>query len=92
MLTKKEHAVTTQTIIHFEDQGQDILKWILDKDGYVVESLPCQSCIFRRYHVQKSKIRLGHPLQVVSRSGDLILIKYKVIQVTTIQRLLENPN
>ncbi len=32
----------TKYIIHFEDHGQDFLKWYLDERGYVLDSQPFQ--------------------------------------------------
>jgi hypothetical protein len=60
-LTKPEH-VTTLT---FPDFGQDFLRWKLDADGYVMESSPFQSSVWRGVRVTNhAKLKPGSVVRV----------------------------
>ncbi len=44
--SKAEIEIETKYIIHFQDHGQDFLKWYINKDGYVIDSQPFQRSIW----------------------------------------------
>lgn len=73
------------TEIHFEDNGQDFLFWVINEKGLVVDSQPFQASVWRGFEVDMSIMEAGKPL-VVFPSYDLdngTVLKHLVKEVKT---------
>ncbi|GAB3021603.1 hypothetical protein [Bowmanella dokdonensis] len=82
--------------IHFEDQGQDFLRWTLKpvKHGYqVLDSNPLQAWAWRDAHIlEPARIRPGCYLTVMTPvSKTQMRLRYRVIRVTTLQEAGHEP-
>ena len=72
--------------IHFEDNGQDFLSWIIDSNGTVIESNPFQTSIWAGNKViAPDKLEPGDRVHYISRwTGKAQMIRY---QITAIENL-----
>lgn len=70
------------TIIHFEDHGQDFLRWIVNPEGEVVISEPFQQWIWRGNIVNLETLCEGKTLSYTStRGGERHNIRYPVEKI-----------
>lgn len=60
-----EKSIDCTHVIHFEDNGQDFLRWYLDKEGYVIKSEPFQTRIWEGCQIPAFFIELGEPGELV---------------------------
>ncbi len=67
------------TVIHFEDHGQDFLKWVVDNDNHVVSSFPCQS-VWKGAFVHPTTIKEGMKL-IVEINDTTKLVRYPVAAI-----------
>lgn len=69
--------------IHFEDDGQDFLSWLVDDQGYVIESEPFQTWVWAGYQVLAlNTVRRGHLLNIKRPSdGEIRVMKHAVLRV-----------
>ena len=78
------HLDQVRMTLHFEDQGQDFLRWELDDKGKVIGCQPFQSGVWRGLHVVNHKaLRLGSFVRYV-RKGESTSeqrIRYPLIKV-----------
>jgi hypothetical protein len=59
-----------QTVIHFEDRGQDFLTWTLDEKGWVVDCQPFQKSIWKGGLVKNFKeLELGSTVEYITKDG-----------------------
>lgn len=69
--------------IHFEDHGQDFLRWTVDQDGVVTESFPFQSRVWRGCRVLRhTELAIGDC--VVYRTADgkrTHSIRYPIVKI-----------
>lgn len=80
---KGKKTVVQFTVIHFQDHGQDFLRWTLDQNGKVVCSQPFQTSIWRGCVVINPKgIRPGGKVHFIGHGApELQVIKYPVKEV-----------
>lgn len=57
------------TVIHFEDHGQDFLRWTLDAKGMVIDSQPFQASIWAGLFVVERKLKAGMRISIVMLTG-----------------------
>lgn len=72
----------TLTTIHFEDHGQDFLKWVINEKGHIVECTPAQGMIWTRWVVTDKKFKKGQRVNIINGTAKL-QIKYPIEKVET---------
>lgn len=68
------------TVLHFEDHGQDFLRWFLDSTGKVIMSSPFQTSVWKGVQVEA---------HTILEDGDIVYIKSKHIGRTTLNYRVE---
>jgi hypothetical protein len=63
-LTQTEIKIFTKYIIEFEDYGQDFLKWYIDEDGFVLDSIPFQKSIWAGHFTIPQSAEVGGKLAI----------------------------
>lgn len=53
-------------ILHFQDNGQDLIEMTIDKDNRIVDSNRMQH-LFKGYHVEPDSVRVGSQLRIIGR-------------------------
>jgi hypothetical protein len=66
--------------VYLEDHGQDFLEWDI-KDGAVVDSRPYQAWVWNGTIVHNENIKRGDILNITSKIGTRMTIKYPVVRV-----------
>ncbi len=76
--------------VYLKDHGQDFLEWDI-RDGVVVDSRPFQAWLWNGVLVHNEKIRRGDILDITSKIGTRMTIKYPVVRVKRVseERQLE---
>lgn len=80
-LSEIEIKRRTKYIIHFEDDGQDFLRWYIDKDGYVLDSRPCQRSIWAGKHTIPDFVKVGDELPIWLDGESYVKYPIKKIEV-----------
>lgn len=79
--TKELRKWAAITILHFEDQGQDFLRWHIDEQGTVVKSEPFQNMIWKGARVTNFKtLKVGDKLDITHMSKNTC-IKYPITKI-----------
>jgi len=72
--------------IELEDHGQDFTSFIVDEDGNVVETKPCQGWVWNGSKVMNKRIRVGSRLILrtpnMAPVSEPLTLRYRVIAIS----------
>lgn len=69
------------TVIHFEDEGQDFLKWTIDPKGKLIGCEPFQFSIWSKYLVTNKRFKVGGFVHTIGTDWKPLTIKYPIEKV-----------
>lgn len=72
----------TKKILHFEDNGQDFLRWHLDKDDQVIKSCPFQGFVWNGVHVIECEE--NKQPTIWDKNGEVVKLIHKIKKIELI--------
>lgn len=69
------------TVLTFDDQGQDFLRWTLNERGIVVKCEPFQGPIWRGFRVLDFQNLTEGSMVFIKKNDEIRTIKYPLISV-----------
>ena len=69
--------------IHFKDQGQDCLRWIVDANGVVIDSKPFQKSVWTNSRIMEhpENIKVGDRIPFVNKFDEPRIFNHPVERV-----------
>ena len=86
-MTPREIQKAGKYKITFEDEGQDFLEWIIDEDGYVLDSQPFQRSVWVGKWTCPNFVQVGDLLPIWLDKETYVIHPIKKIEIMEGQKV-----